>query len=354
MANRAYFDEKLISSILLAVLILVLTFYVLKIVFYFIPAICMALFLMYLSEPLYTWLEKHIKNKSVPITISLLFFIALFFIFFIYFVAILSDETAQLLSNPAVGSILKEKFSIESFPFIEDSFLETINSLSPEKMDTLLVNLSTMPSYRTQTVYFLNFFYSIILKVGYILLQFFMAFLIAFYMVKDREAIERQLLCFIPKKHHTFIKRVIHEIDISLNALFMSIFLTATISGVTSYIIYAYFNIPYAGLLSILTAMISVLPIVGAWLVYLPLTALVFLLFGAKLALVFLILNIILVSSLPDFITKPLIVVKDKKMNLMLVIIGFLGGMATFGPLGFLIGPIIILVLMSILYVLVS
>jgi predicted PurR-regulated permease PerM len=87
-------------------------------------------------------------------------------------------------------------------------------------------------------------------------------------------------------------------------------------------------------------ALLSLLPAVGAGLVWAP-AAIYFLLAGAVWKGVTLIVFGVLVIGLVDNILRPLLVGKDTRMPDYVVLISTLGGIALFGLNGFVIGPVI-------------
>lgn len=89
-----------------------------------------------------------------------------------------------------------------------------------------------------------------------------------------------------------------------------------------------------------LMALLSLLPAVGAALVWLP-VALYFLAIGAFTQGMVLIAYGVLVIGLVDNLLRPLLVGKDTQMPDYLVLVSTIGGMALFGLNGFVIGPVI-------------
>lgn len=94
-------------------------------------------------------------------------------------------------------------------------------------------------------------------------------------------------------------------------------------------------------------AFLSLLPAVGAGLVWLP-VAIYFLVTGAVWQGVVLIAFGVLVIGLVDNVLRPVLVGKDTKMPDYVVLIATLGGMAIFGLNGFVIGPVIAAMFMAV------
>ena len=89
-----------------------------------------------------------------------------------------------------------------------------------------------------------------------------------------------------------------------------------------------------------LMTVLSLLPAVGAGIVWLP-VALYLLATGAILKGIILIAYGVLVIGLVDNVLRPILVGKDTKMPDYVVLVSTLGGIAIFGVNGFVLGPVI-------------
>lgn len=114
----------------------------------------------------------------------------------------------------------------------------------------------------------------------------------------------------------------------------------AIVQGALGGMILWFLGIQGALLWGVLMAFLSLLPAVGAAIVWLPI-AVYFLLSGAIWQGVVLTLFGVLVIGLVDNVLRPILVGKDTKMPDYVVLISTLGGMALFGLNGFVIGPVI-------------
>jgi predicted PurR-regulated permease PerM len=87
-------------------------------------------------------------------------------------------------------------------------------------------------------------------------------------------------------------------------------------------------------------AVLSIVPGIGAALVWLP--AVIYLyLTGQTLTATLLLAWCVAVVGTIDNILRPMLVGKDAKMPDLLILIGTLGGLFLFGPIGFIVGPIV-------------
>jgi predicted PurR-regulated permease PerM len=98
---------------------------------------------------------------------------------------------------------------------------------------------------------------------------------------------------------------------------------------------------------AVVMAFLSLLPAVGSALVWLP-VALYFIATGAVWKGIGLIVYGVVVIGLVDNVLRPLLVGKDTRMPDYIVLIATLGGMAIFGINGFVIGPVIAAMFISV------
>jgi predicted PurR-regulated permease PerM len=95
-------------------------------------------------------------------------------------------------------------------------------------------------------------------------------------------------------------------------------------------------------------AFMSLVPIVGAFLVWLPMSAYLFFSGHATQAILLLAIGGLVVSSI-DNVLKPMIIQGRTNMHPLLVFLSVLGGMQVFGFLGILLGPLLVAIFLSFL-----
>ena len=121
----------------------------------------------------------------------------------------------------------------------------------------------------------------------------------------------------------------------------------AATQGFLGGVMFWFLGIPSALLWGVLMALLSMLPAVGAAVLWGPI-AIYFLFTGAIWQGITLILFGIFVIGIVDNVLRPLLVGKDTRMPDYVVLISTLGGMAIFGLNGFVIGPLIAAMFMAV------
>jgi predicted PurR-regulated permease PerM len=114
----------------------------------------------------------------------------------------------------------------------------------------------------------------------------------------------------------------------------------AMVQGTLGGLAFWFLGVKGALLWAVLMAFLSLLPAIGAGLIWLP-VALYFLLTGAVWQGLALIAFGVFVIGLIDNVLRQILVGKDTAMPDYVVLISTLGGMAVFGLNGFVIGPVI-------------
>jgi len=167
----------------------------------------------------------------------------------------------------------------------------------------------------------------------------FMTIYLAFFMIRDGEAWAKALRRGIPLPSED--KRVLFEkFNTVVRATVKGNLLVAALQGALGGVAFWFLDVSAPVLWAALMAVLSLLPAVGAALVWGPVAAYLFLT-GSVWQGVALCAYGVLVIGLVDNLLRPLLVGKDTRMPDAVVLVATLGGMAVFGVHGFVLGPAI-------------
>lgn len=139
----------------------------------------------------------------------------------------------------------------------------------------------------------------------------------------------------------TSIARKFHD---TFTAVINGVFLIALFQGIMTGIGFALFRVPFAVFWGFLAALLALLPIGGAALVWIPGALYLFLIGATTQAALLAVWGLVLVS-LPDNFLKPLLIGKKAKLPTFFLFLGILGGLKVYGFLGILFGPLIVTLL---------
>ncbi len=160
-----------------------------------------------------------------------------------------------------------------------------------------------------------------------------------FFLLRDGAALSIRIKHAMPlsmeHKRHLFSK-----FTTVIRATVKGNVVVAAAQGTLGGIMFSFLGIQGALLWGFVMAFLSLLPAVGAGLIWMP-VAIYFLFTGAVWQGVTLIAFGVLVIGLVDNILRPILVGRDTKIPDYVILISTLGGMVLFGLNGFVIGPVI-------------
>lgn len=177
------------------------------------------------------------------------------------------------------------------------------------------------------------------------IVSFFIMLYLLFFFLRDGAELARKVRAAVPLQEQQK-RRLQLKFNRVVRATVKGNLLVAITQGALGGLIFWFLDIPSVLLWAVLMAFLSLLPAVGAGIVWAP-VAVFFLLTGAIWQGVVLGLFGILVIGLVDNLLRPLLVGKDTRMPDYMILISTLGGLAIFGLNGFVIGPLIAALFMS-------
>jgi predicted PurR-regulated permease PerM len=182
-----------------------------------------------------------------------------------------------------------------------------------------------------------------VVGIGQVTLDFVVAFFVMLYMLfflfRDGEQLSQTIARAIPlNPQHT--RRLLTHFATVVRATVKGNIVVALVQGALGAIAFGFLGVAGAVLWGTVMAILSLLPAVGAALVWAPVAA-YFFFSGAIVKGVALTIWGALVIGLVDNLLRPILVGKDTRMPDYLVLVATLGGIVVFGLNGFVIGPVI-------------
>jgi predicted PurR-regulated permease PerM len=175
--------------------------------------------------------------------------------------------------------------------------------------------------------------------------QFFLMLYLLFFFLRDGKSIIEALIVALPlgdaRERALFAKFA----EVS-RATVKGTMMIGAIQGTIGGLMFAFVGIEAAVFWGVMMMVLSLLPVVGASLVWAP-AALVLFIQGEVGNAMFLLLFGAVAIGLIDNLLRPLLVGRDTRMPDYLVLFSTLGGLSMFGISGFVIGPIIAALFLS-------
>lgn len=309
--------------IIILCLLLVLCFFLLKPI---LISIILGMLLAFIFSPVYDRLNKKTKSKNISAAI-ICFLVALIFASCIWFFTPIAIEQSMKIYTGAqqmnFATILKK---ISPSFFASEQFANEIGSIIQSFITRSVNSLSTSLS-------------EILLHFPTLLLQAFVVILTFFYLLRDKEELGAYIKSISPFSKEIDTKFFEYSKGITSSVLYGFV-IVGILQGVIVGISLFLFNVPNALLLTLLSIVVSIIPILGPFLIWVPVAIYLFMAQNVFQALGVSIFGII--ASSVDNILRPLIVSRRTSLPTSLVFLGMIGGFFFFGILGFILGPLII------------
>jgi len=323
--------KKIAAPVILATLI-VLSFLILKPI---LMSVIMGILLAYILTPIYGKLLKVTSSKNISAAIICVILIILIVIPLWFLTPIAIDQSVKIyFASQQLDFITPLQKLFPSF-FSSQEF----NNQLADTLHTFVTKITT--SLMSGLSQFLINFPTLSLQLLVLAFTF-------FFVLRDGEDMMDYIKSLIPFSKEIQKKMIDYTKSITNSVIYGQV-LIGILQGLIVGMGFFIFKVPNALILTIATIFASILPIVGPFLVWIPVA--VYLLLAGNNVAAWGILIFGLISSTMDNILRPLIVSKATKMHSALVLIGMIGGLFFFGILGLILGPLILAYLIIILEV---
>jgi predicted PurR-regulated permease PerM len=171
------------------------------------------------------------------------------------------------------------------------------------------------------------------------IVAFFLMLYLLFFLFRDGEQLSQSIARAIPL-HPQYTRRLLTQFATVVRATVKGNIVVALVQGALGAVAFWVLGLPGAVLWGAVMAVLSLLPAVGAALVWGP-VSLYYLFTGEIVKGIGLMVWGTVVIGLVDNVLRPLMVGKETRMPDYLILLATLGGIVVFGLNGFVIGPVI-------------
>ena len=172
-----------------------------------------------------------------------------------------------------------------------------------------------------------------------LIVDFFMMLYAMFFFLSHGRSYLDSILRYLPLREaeqNLMLQRFVSVTRATLKGTLLIGLVQGTLGGV----MFAILGIPGAALWGLLMVLLSLLPVVGGALVWVP-AAIILAILGSWIKALILAGFCSLVIGSIDNVLRPRLVGHDTQMSDLLIFVSTLGGIAVFGAIGFIVGPII-------------
>lgn len=170
-----------------------------------------------------------------------------------------------------------------------------------------------------------------------------MLFAIVVYGVLARPSSIRQVAVgVVPVNLHPALESYHERVHTTLVGIYLVQAATAAATSVVAYIVFAGLGYDAALTLAVVAGVFQFIPVVGPSVVIIGLAAIDLMAGNPTRALTVLIVGLVVVGFIPDAVVRPRLAAVAGELPTTLYFVGFVGGVLTIGPIGFVLGPLVV------------
>ena len=304
----------------------------------FITPLILSVITAYVFMPVVKWLE--VRTRSYRIALSIL--VIIIGLPIIFTVSYLSSNIALFLQD------------ISGFGNQLNAIIEAIsNAIAGAGLGAYAVYfLGAQDITSRATALTISLAMDFVTSIPFFLLSFVIYLYATYHFMQNWNKIIDYLKAYAaslsPEDEH-FLTSIQRGLKMSFDVLFLSYVTMSVIVTVASFIVYSVFGAPYALLLSILTGLFSFLPILGVWMVYVPVSAYMYYTGNIFSAAGIMIFGVVVLTVFIPFILQPYMGAKTSGVSAITILLGFFSGPVIFGAKGLLLGPILFVIMETII-----
>lgn len=348
MASYKDFDFKKLYFIVYIALILLVVFLAFKLGVFLFP-FTLALFISIIIRPLVRFLMNKLKfSKKTASIISIITFLIVFF------------GLIGILSLKFFGEIYKLSQNLNNY----SSDIQNLWTENVKKVYTYLGNFpagfndqlnNTINSFVSKGSVklgsFINGVISFVTSIPTLILYIVITILSTFFMILDRDEILSYLEHQLPKSWLDKVFNIKTEMFTVLVSYLKAQAILGSICLIESLILlnllaFLKFDVPYPLLMSIIICIADILPILGAGTILIPWSVLSFATGNIKLGIGLLISYLIIMSVRQ--MLEPKLISQNLGVHPLITLISMYSGFKVFGVSGFLIGPVVMIILKNV------
>ncbi len=315
-------DIKRLSVLLLILLLAILVFILVRPIGL---SIIGGLLLAYTFFPIYKRILNKTKAKNISAIVVSLIVIILIVVPLYFLTPFMVNQVFELFKDA-------QAFDAQNlikiiFPSAPESFIiqmtttlgSVINKISSAILNTLV---------------------DLLLEIPTIMFHFVIVAFVFFFALRDSDKLGEFSSALSPL-NKIQEKKLIQQFKDITNSIVYGQFVVGIVQGIVAGIGLFLFSIPNALILSVLTLILSVIPVLGAFFVWIPAAIYLFSQGNTFIATLFLLYNILIVSNI-DNVLRLYIISKKTDLSQVIVLVGMIGGLFIFGMLGLILGPLIL------------
>ena len=294
---------------------------------------------------------KKSASTKIALTIYVILIIFVILLIILTFIGLIYQANSILVSLGEATRSFKpsglldvqflDRFSVENGGFLSSDMMESLKENIANMGQTVVKNIPQVVSAAFSKIWALvgNLPYAIFFVISIILS--------GFYFINDGPAVMKLFVKNTPnRKFRNRIFTLLNELSLLVFRVLGGYFVLFVITAIESFIVFWFAGLhEYAIVLSIITALIDFLPVLGVSATMIPMM-IYQVAHGEYISAAVLVAGLILMTIIRRFV-EPAVLGKSLKMHPLVTLIAMAAGVYIWGAAGFLLGPVLAIILIQ-------
>ncbi|MDO9138851.1 MAG: AI-2E family transporter [Methylobacter sp.] len=310
----------------------------------FLYSLAWSLIIAYSTWPVYYRLRQRLKGNATISALLMTTVIALLIFIAVFGLAALLQDELKFAYQAVVVELLQEPYELPDFikniPWLGHSLQEWQVRLADDRAAVA----GQLANWAKQWLGYLGSFLG---SVGHYIMKLAVVTVTVFFCFRDGERIVEQvhtgLIQFLGKHQDIYFQSVTKTTSAVVNGLVLTALAQGFLAGFGFYMA----DVKAPVLFGAITALLALVPMVGAALIWLPIGLILILMDRVGDGIGVLLWGGLIVSTI-DNVVRPLIISGTGQVPFLVVLFGVLGGLSAFGMVGLFMGPVILAVLLAV------
>jgi predicted PurR-regulated permease PerM len=314
----------------------------------FFEPIAWAIILGLFFYPIYRWIRRTLKVSEGLASLGMCILIIAFIIIPVF--ALLGSLTTEVIR---VYTEVQKGLDTGDFTIVPDKNKSPIlNKTVSKALDVLRTHETRVKEIiidlsKKMGEFFLKQGTIVFKNIANIIFKAALMLVTLFYIFKDGERMLQTFKDLLPLPRHD-VENLVKAMDDVLSATLYGNLLNAVIQGSLGFFIMWMLDFSAPLLWGMIMGLTTFIPMIGPALVWLPATIYLFLAGLYLKAAILLAFSVLIISQI-DYFLRPLFISGKTQIHILILFFSILGGLSVFGFLGFILGPILMALCVSIL-----
>jgi predicted PurR-regulated permease PerM len=336
MVDLTYF-EKNRANVVFLLITLAVVLLLLYMVWPWRFALLLALWAGYVLWWPTSWLTKYIHRRGIAALIVVIVVLLLLSFALLNLTVIVVQQIAQIAAGAAASNAT-----------LSEGLTNTVKLANPGLANagpiaTLIAGLATGGSIivTTFTETAGGVARNILVNIPLLLFQLILVFVLLIGLLTKGDVIVNDFKSIAPPKYWSLVNRFLDHLNPIYYNFFVIYAVVAVLCGILAAVIYGLIGVPYFVTFAIFIVFVGLIPSIGRALIYIPLAIWLMIQGQAVQGLLVLIVSIVIFELIVRYILQPRWMERTAKIPRVLTLIAFTFALASFGIVGFAIGPAI-------------